>query len=44
MSSPIYEACSCGGTVAITPARPGVAAKREHRDASGQPAPCPAAR
>jgi hypothetical protein len=41
MSSPIYEACGCGGMVAVTAARPGIEAKREHRDESGHPAPCP---
>ncbi|MEU2584500.1 hypothetical protein ABZ612_16390 [Streptomyces avermitilis] len=36
-----YQACGCGGTVVTIPARPGTEAKREHLDASGQPAPCP---
>ncbi|GHA64160.1 hypothetical protein GCM10010330_16220 [Streptomyces tendae] len=39
-----YEACGCGGTVVVSPARPGTEAKREHLDANGQSAICPAAR
>ncbi|MEU5112033.1 hypothetical protein AB0G64_11070 [Streptomyces longwoodensis] len=39
-----YEACGCGGTIVVTPARPGVEAHREHLNESGQPAACPSDR
>ncbi|MFJ8192805.1 hypothetical protein ACIQ8D_24040 [Streptomyces sp. NPDC096094] len=39
-----YEVCGCGGTVVVTPTRPGVEPKREHRDESGKPTVCPTAR
>ncbi|MGV9275961.1 hypothetical protein [Streptomyces griseosporeus] len=39
--SQTYEACPCGGTVVITPTRPGDEAKREHRNENSEPAPCP---
>lgn len=43
MADPTYHACGCGGTRVIIPARPGVEAKTEHRDAEGNLASCPGA-
>lgn len=42
--SQTYEACPCGGTIVVTPARPGIEQKREHLNADNEPAPCPLAR
>ncbi|MEV6116621.1 hypothetical protein AB0L59_30140 [Streptomyces sp. NPDC052109] len=39
--SQTYEACPCGGTIIVTPTRPGAEPQREHRNADHQPAPCP---
>jgi hypothetical protein len=41
VSSPTYQACACGGTVVVIPARPGAAAETEHRDAEGNVVSCP---
>lgn len=40
-SANIIQACACGGTIVITPARPGAEPKAQHRDAKGSTGPCP---
>jgi diaminopimelate epimerase len=40
----VYQACPCGGTIVVTPTRPGTEAKREHLNSDGQAAPCPNAK
>ncbi|WP_259294337.1 hypothetical protein [Streptomyces resistomycificus] len=41
MSDSTYQACGCGGTLVVAPARRDAEPKREHLDATGRPAPCP---
>ncbi|MEV5182884.1 hypothetical protein AB0K88_24300 [Streptomyces werraensis] len=41
-SANVVQACACGGTVVITPARSGADAETKHLDAAGKPAVCPA--